>query len=153
MCLTRAGTANRDQLLLIGGEGDGGEHGVGILARIEPGVLHDDRNVGFDHARVVLAARNDGVPQLIESQMHGASRRQVNKVRAYGLAIGEKDRDAHVRFLVGGVEHASRLVTGELGLGAGAPFRDVTLRDSPAETADWHGHYATSYGETNPLQK
>src|SRR6185437_4926446 len=132
MCLTRAGTANRYQLLLIGGEGDGGEHGVGILARIEPGVLHDDRNVGFDHARVVLAARNDGVPQLIESQMHGASRRQVNKVRAYGLAIGEKDRDAHVRFLVGGV---------------------VTLRDGPAETADWHGHYATSYGETNPLQK
>src|SRR5690349_24945422 len=54
----------------VSGKSDGAQQGELGAARVEPGVLHDDRHVGLDDARVVGVARHGrGIVEVVEAHM------------------------------------------------------------------------------------
>jgi hypothetical protein len=63
-------------------------------ARVEPRVLHDNRNVGLEDRGVVGVARHRrGILEIIEAQMERPPRAHRHIVGADRLAIGERDGD------------------------------------------------------------
>src|ERR1043165_9249922 len=118
---------------------NGGEEGVGGLARVETRVLHDDGDVGDDDGRVVGGARDRlGIGEVVEADVLRAPRRHGQAVRPGRLAIGEVDGDLDVRVGVAGVEDARGLVAEHLRLGTVAVVRDPTFSDCPMRASDVH---------------
>src|SRR5690606_15752839 len=107
------------------------------LPRITPRVLHDDRLVGLDDAGEVRV-RGHGLRrvQVVEAQVQRAARRHRYAVWPHGFAVGEVERDLDLRVAVAGIEHAGRLVAGQLPRAARAGGRDVAFRDDPQALSD-----------------
>src|SRR5262245_4718909 len=117
----------------------GGEERVRRLSRVEPGVLHDDRHVGADHARVIGAPGNRlRILELVEADVPRPHRGYGHPVGADRIAAGEEDRDLHVSVLVARVQDAGCLVADELPLACGAPGRNVAFCDRPDLSSDAH---------------
>ena len=81
---------------------------------IEPGVLHDDRHVRFEHRGVVGIARDRrGIVEIVKAQMQGAASRNRQAVGTDRLAISEKNRDCHMRVIIARIEDAGGFVLHE----------------------------------------
>src|SRR5262249_55676018 len=94
--------------------------------------------------RVVGVARNrTRIVEIVEAKMQCAARRHGEPVWPDRFAIGEEDRDRHMRVAIGGVEDAGGLVRGEGAGGIAALGRDVALGDGPPRAPE-RLHYATS---------
>jgi hypothetical protein len=80
------------------------------VPRIEPRVLNNDRHIGFkDRREIGIAWNRSGVFQIVEAQVQGTSRRDLDTIRDR-LAVGEEHRDGELGVLIAGVENARRLV-------------------------------------------
>jgi Thiamine pyrophosphate enzyme, C-terminal TPP binding domain len=111
------------------GKGDRAEQGVFGLARVEPCLLYDDRDVGLDRCREVSASghRLRGV-KLVDAHVPGTAGRHLDTVGPRWLAIREVEPEQDVRRAVARVQQTDRLVARHFGLGPGGARRDVTLR-------------------------
>src|SRR6516164_2774216 len=106
-------------------------------ARIEPRVLHDDRNVRFEHRGVVGVARDRlRVVEIVEAQMQRAPGGDGHAVRADRLPVGEEDGNGDARVLLAGVEDAGGLVGNERAVGKRAFGGNVAFRDCPSSPSD-----------------
>src|SRR5436190_17681785 len=121
----------------LGGIGNRGDERVFGLARVETGVLHNDRYVGSDDARVVGGARNR---QLVETDVPGPARRYRDGKRSVRLAIAVINGDLYMRIDVIRVEDASGLVAGEVRLRPVTPRRNVPFRNRPDRPPDGARH-------------
>src|SRR5262245_8661794 len=118
-------------------EGHGAEQGERRLPAVEPGVLHHDRHVGFDHAGVVGAPRDRfGTREVIEPQVSRALALNNKDIRPSWRSIRKVDRDLDPCLLAAGIEDAYGLVTGELARAACAGGRDVAFRNRPDAPSD-----------------
>ena len=118
-------------------EGDRGHECVLRLPGVQTRVLHDDRDVRLDQARVVGRERHRlGVLEVVEPQVERPPGRHRRAVRPGGLPVLEEERDLDVRVLVGDVEQARGLVAQHRRLGAVAVIRDPALGDRPALAAE-----------------
>src|ERR1051325_10462162 len=87
------------------------EQSVLRLARIEASVLHNNRHIRFDQARVRSIPWNCfRVVKIVESQMPGAPARDRKVVRANRITLLEKDCDRNVSLFFGSVQDAARLM-------------------------------------------
>jgi hypothetical protein len=105
-------------------------------------VLHHDRHVRLEHARVVRRSRDGlGVPQVVEPEVKRSSRRHRHAVRARGLPVGEEHRDRDVRVGLAGVQETRRLVALQRAPAPPRAFgRDPALRDRPGRPSDRARH-------------
>ncbi len=104
-------------------------------------MLHDDRDIGDDHAgKVRIVGDGLGVFQVVEAQVKGAARRHLHPIRPYRLAFCEINRDLDVRVGVACVQNANRLVADELAGCARARGRNVPLGYRPDFVSDAFGH-------------
>jgi caa(3)-type oxidase subunit IV len=68
-----------------------GERG---LTRVEPGVLHDDRNIRFKHRGIIGVARHRRrLGEIVEAQVHRAPRWHRDAIRSDRIAVGKKQQD------------------------------------------------------------
>src|SRR5215831_5379615 len=105
--------------------------------RVEPRVLNDDGNVGFEYGGIVSVARNRlRVVEIVEAQVQSPPRRDGDAVRADRIAVGEENSDGYVRITVRGVKDARGLVGDKLAIGIGAFRGNVAFRDCPSPTSD-----------------
>ena len=96
-------------------------------------MLHDDRNVRFEHRGVVGVARDRlRVVEIVEAQVQRASGGDGHAVGADRLPVGEEDGDGNARVLLAGVEDAGGLVGDECAVGKRAFGGNVALRDCPS---------------------
>jgi len=103
------------------------------LARVQSGVMHDNRRVGFDHARKIRIARNRfRILKIIETQMSCPTRRDGESIGSNRLAICIKDRDMHPHIAVRYVQQADGLMAGHVWCGTRTRSRNISFRDSPA---------------------
>src|SRR5215475_12845736 len=106
-------------------------------ARIEPRVLHDDRNVGFEYRGIVGVARDRlRVVEIIEAQVQRAAGGDGHAVRAGRLAVGEENGNRDARLALPGVENASGLVGDQRAVGKGAFGGNVTFGDCPSPASN-----------------
>jgi len=104
---------------------------------VEPRVLDDDGNVGFEYRGIVSVARNRlRVVEIVEAQVQSPPRRDGDAVRADRVAVGEKNSEGYVRITVCGVKDARGLVGDKRAIGIGAFRRNVAFRDCPSPTSD-----------------
>ena len=103
------------------------------MTRIKPGVLNDDRNVGFENGRIIrVAGDGRGLFEIIETQMQRAPRRDCNAIRSDWLPIGEEYGDVDVRFVIADVENAGGLVRDSVCDQKKNSARECILRQRPS---------------------
>src|SRR6516162_2331652 len=125
MCALAFGVGNRRQKCDFG------------AARIEPRVLHDDRNVGYEYRGIVGVARDRlRVVKIIKAQVQRAACGDGHAVRADRLAVGEENGNRDARVTLPGVENASGLVGDQRAVGKGAFGGNVTFGDCPSPASN-----------------
>lgn len=113
---------------------DGREQSEGRLARVQTGVLNDDRLVGLDEGGVVGLARNGlGIVEVVEPKVQSPFGRDLGAIGAGWIAVGEEDRYLDRSVPLSRIQDAGGLVALEGGSVPGAGTRDVALRDRPGK--------------------
>src|SRR5438067_341226 len=98
---------------LIAGESYCAEQRIRRLARIEPRMLHDDRDTRFDQTRIRRVARDFfRVVKIVEAQMLCSSSRYDKLVGPDRVAVFKKNHDLDLRRLGRSVQDAARFVAG-----------------------------------------
>src|SRR5262249_3646493 len=106
-------------------------------ARIEPRVLHDDRDVGFEYRGIVGVARDRlRVVKIIEAQVQRAAGGDGHAVRADRLPAGEENGNRDARVALSGIENAGGLVGDQRAVGKGAFGGYVTFGDGPSPASN-----------------
>src|SRR6516162_905623 len=106
-------------------------------ARIEPRVLHDDGDVGFEYRSIVGVARDRlRVVEIVEAQVQRAACGDGHAVRADRLPVGEENRDRDARVALSGIENAGGLVGDQCAVGKGAFGGNVTFGDCPSPASN-----------------
>jgi hypothetical protein len=107
------------------------------MTGIEPRVLNDDRDVRFEHRRIIGIPRNgSGIFQIIETQMQCTPWRDCHVERTNGLAIRKKYSEGDVRLFVTGIENARGLVADQRVIGKRAFRWYPPFGNSPIATSD-----------------
>src|SRR5262245_32339119 len=106
-------------------------------ARIEPRVLHDDGDVGFEYRGIVGVARDRlRVVEIVEAQVQRAAGGDGHAVRADRLPVGEENRDRDARVALPGIENAGGLMGDQCAVGKGAFGGNVTFGDCPSPASN-----------------
>lgn len=118
-------------------ECDGAEQGVFSLARIEAGVLYDDRYIRFNETGKISVARDRlRITEIVEADMPCSPSRHQEVIRPDRFTIAIKHRDANTRVLIGRIQQANGFVTRHLWRRPMAVAWNIALCYGPLSASD-----------------
>ena len=125
-------------------ECDGAEQGVFSLARIEAGVLYDDRYIRFDETGKISVVRDRlRIIEIVKADMPRSPSRHKDPVWPDRVTIGIKDCNADVGVSTRCIQQTNCFMAGHLRRGTVTASWDITLCDSPSFASDTF-HMATA---------
>src|SRR5579859_5961905 len=119
------------------GISDCAQERIGVLARIESGMLDDHGHVGFDDAGKIGSTRNGlRLLQIVEPDMSRSPGGDCDLIRTRCLFVGKENHDANMSVLISRVQDACRLMALQFWLWAMTPGGNITFGDGPPPFSD-----------------